>query len=68
MLNLHNLTEEVRRKMLEVIEADGSGLYLSPRLTEDGKKAYPALLREAVEKAQRRLVGGTTQPSGANSR
>lgn len=51
MLNLVNLTTEIRAQMLAEITADdlSGGAYVSPRLTERGLRDYPRLLREAVE-------------------
>ena len=50
MLNLVDLTPDVRGHMLGEVLADqsiGEG-FISPRLTETGVTDYPGLLREAV--------------------
>lgn len=50
MLQLLNLTTDVRVKMLAEIESDDAagGAYVSPRLTQVGLRDYPGLLREAA--------------------
>lgn len=50
-LNLSNLDEKTRPLMVSEIDLDerGGQLYISPRLNEDGRRDYPALLREAAQ-------------------
>jgi hypothetical protein len=50
-LDLKNLDEKTRRFMLEEVEQDlaNDQLYISPRLNGDGRIAYIALLKEAIE-------------------
>ena len=49
-LNLHNLTKEVRSKMILEVERDieGNAVFYSPRLSETGRQDYPNLLKSAV--------------------
>ncbi|ETT50178.1 hypothetical protein [Paenibacillus sp. FSL H7-689] len=49
-LNLNNLDKETRRYMLEEFEYDirNNNLYLSSRLTEPGRHAYPDLFRDSI--------------------
>lgn len=51
-LNLINLDKSTRSFMLQEFETDltSGKLYLSPRLTELGKSAYPELLRTALDR------------------
>ena len=51
MMNLVNLTEDVRAKMLDEVNADiASGeIYMCPRFNENGRRLYHDLLRQAVQ-------------------
>ncbi len=51
MLTLVNLDDDTRRSMLAELEHDQSAgkLYLSKRLSDAGRRDYPALLRQALE-------------------
>lgn len=48
-IHYENLDPEVRRSMIDELDADiaAGSLYVSPRLTDDGAKAWPSLLDEA---------------------
>jgi len=50
-LDLQSLTVDLRPYMLREIDSDlaDSSFYLSPRLNEAGREAFPGLLREAAE-------------------
>jgi hypothetical protein len=50
-LSLESLNEQTRSHMLAELEQDihTGVLYMSPRLSDAGARAYPALLREAIE-------------------
>jgi hypothetical protein len=50
MLNLVNLDEKTRAFMLDEVDNDISSgqLYLSPRLTPQGRDSYPTALRDAI--------------------
>lgn len=51
MLDLPDLDTETRQQMIAELDRDlaAGALYLSNRLTEQGRRAYPTLLREAFE-------------------
>src|SRR5262245_60514269 len=51
-MKLDNLDRSTRRYMLRefVQELEVGNLVISPRLTIDGRRAWPTLLREAIEK------------------
>lgn len=52
-LNLKNLDETTRTCMLLEFawDEENSNLYLSPRLTDEGRTKYPELMRHAIEVA-----------------
>ena len=52
MISFHNLSEAVRKHMVEEIMADVATdtIFLSPRLTDTGRVDYPILLHEAAIK------------------
>lgn len=51
-IRYESLDEAVRSAMVRELESDVANgtLYISPRLTEAGKEAWPQLLRQAAEK------------------
>lgn len=51
MLQLVNLDDRVRKLMLDELEADieKGVLYISPRLTDAGQRAFPSLMRAAIQ-------------------
>ncbi len=50
-LDLQSLTDDLRPYMVREIDSDVADdtLYLSPRLSEAGREAFPGLLRNAAE-------------------
>jgi hypothetical protein len=50
MFNYENLDEKTRRFMLRELDMDLSSqtLYMSPRLTDRGRRDYPSLISEAI--------------------
>lgn len=50
-LNYDSLDDQVRAKMLQELENDiaANRLYISPRLTDEGRNTWPDLLRDAIK-------------------
>ncbi|SRR5258708_14975014 len=65
MLNLQNLTE-ARSKMVSELDADiGAGtLYISARLSPQGRTRYPVLLREAMQSHNDAWLAGKMRAEG----
>lgn len=65
-LQYHNLDRETRQHMLIELDRDiqGGTLYLSARLTSDGRQHYPAMLREAIEQHDDAWLAGEIRRRG----
>lgn len=65
-LSLADLTDGTRRYMVEEVDADiqEGTLYLSPRLTSDGLRQYPELLRDACARHDDDWLAGELQARG----
>lgn len=65
-LSLVNLDDDTRRFMLEEIELDiaNDKFYISPRLNDRGRTAYPALLKEAAERQDDTWLANSLRAGG----
>lgn len=65
-LNLVNLDKRTREVMLEEFEQDDTGgkLYLSPRLTTQGRNRYPELLKKAITEGNDVTLEGSLRTPG----
>jgi len=62
----HDLDETTRSFMVEEVDRDTAQgiLYLSPRLTDRGRRDWPGLLRAAVEKGDERRLAESLRGTG----